>query len=116
LLGIDARWGLAGLTASAGMSAWVEFTLLRRALNRRVGWTGLDRKFLAQLWGMAILAAAIAFAIKFATPHTGPRLEALMVIPAFGAIYLGLAYALDLEEFRGFVGIVKRRFGVRASA
>jgi hypothetical protein len=65
---------------------------------------------------MAILAAVIAFAIKFAAPHTGPRLEALMVIPAFGAIYLGLAYALDLEEFRGFVGIVKRRFGVRASA
>jgi putative peptidoglycan lipid II flippase len=44
LLGIDARWGVAGLTASAGMSAWVEFTLLRRALNRRLGWTGLDRK------------------------------------------------------------------------
>jgi putative peptidoglycan lipid II flippase len=116
LIGIDLKWGVAGLTASAGMAAWVEFALLRRSLNRRIGWTGLDRKFLAQLWGMAILAAAIAFAIKFATPHSGPRLQALMVIPAFGAIYLGLAYALDLPEFRGFVGIVKRRFGVRASA
>ena len=39
-----------------------------------------------------------------------------MVIPAYGAIYLGLAYLLDLEEFRGFVGIVRRRFGVRASS
>jgi putative peptidoglycan lipid II flippase len=116
LIGIDQRWGVAGLTASAGMAAWVEFTLLRRGLNLRVGWTGLDRKFLSQLWGMAILAAAIAFAIKFVTPHAGPRLQALMVIPAFGAIYLGLAYLLDLPEFRGFIGIVKRRFGVRASA
>ncbi len=116
LIGIDQRWGVAGLTASAGMAAWVEFTLLRRALNRRVGWTGLDRKFLAQLWGMAILAGVIAFAIKFATPHAGPRIQALMVIPAFGAIYLGLAYALGLPEFRGFVGIVRRRFGVRASS
>ncbi|HLI78388.1 MAG TPA: murein biosynthesis integral membrane protein MurJ [Candidatus Binataceae bacterium] len=116
LLGIDQRWGVAGLTASAGMAAWVEFTLLRRALNQRVGWTGLDRKFLGQLWGMAILAATIAFAIKYWTPHTGPRLQALMVIPVFGAIYLGLAYLLDLPEFRGFLGIVKRRFGVRASA
>ena len=116
LIGIDQRWGVAGLTASAGMAAWVEFALLRRRLNQRVGWTGLDRKFLAQLWGMAILAAAIAFAIKFATPHAGPRLQALMVIPAFGAIYLGLAYLLDLPEFRGFVGIVRRRFGVRASS
>jgi len=116
LIGIDQRWGVAGLTASAGMAAWVEFALLRRSLNRRVGWTGLDRKFLAQLWGMAILAAAIAFAIKSATPHAGPRLQALMVIPAFGAIYLGLAYLLNLPEFRGFVGIVRRRFGVRASS
>ena len=116
LIGIDQRWGVAGLTASAGVAAWVEFALLRRALNRRVGWTGLDRKFLAQLWGMAFLAGAIAFAIKFATPHAGPRLQALMVIPAFGIIYLGLAYALGLPEFRGFVGIVRRRFGARASS
>ncbi len=116
MIGIDQRWGVAGLTASAGIAAWVEFTLLRRALNQRVGWTGLDRTFLAQLWGMALLAAAIAFAIKFATPHAGPRVQALMVIPAFGAIYLGLAYMLDLPEFRGFVGMVRRRFGVRASS
>ncbi len=116
LIGIDSRWGVAGLTASAGIAAWVEFALLRRSLNHRVGWTGLDRKFLAQLWGMAFLAATIAFAIKFATPHVGPRLQALMVIPVFGAIYLGLAYALGLPEFRGFVGILRRRFGVRASS
>jgi putative peptidoglycan lipid II flippase len=116
LIGVDQRWGVAGLTASAGMAAWVEFTLLRRALNQRVGWTGLDRKFLVQLWGMAVLAATFAFAIKFATPHAGPRFEALLVIPVFGAIYLGLAYLLDLPEFRGFVGIVKRRLGVRASS
>jgi hypothetical protein len=65
---------------------------------------------------MAILAAAIAFAIKFATPHSGPRMQALMVVPAFGAIYLSLAYAVDLPEFRGFIGIVNRRFGGLASA
>jgi putative peptidoglycan lipid II flippase len=98
------------------MAAWVEFTLLRRSLNGRIGWTGLDRKFLAQLWGMAIFAAVVGFAIKFVTPHAGPRLQALMVIPAFGTIYLGLAYLWDLPEFRGFVGIVKRRFSVPASS
>jgi hypothetical protein len=65
---------------------------------------------------MAFLAAVIAFAIKSATPHAGPRLQALMVIPAFGAVYLGLAYLLELPEFRGFVGIVRRRLGVRASS
>lgn len=116
LIGIHQRWGVAGLTASAGIAGWVEFALLRWKLNQRVGWTGLDRKFLAQLWGMAFLAAAIAFAIKFSTSHAGPRLQALMVIPAFGTIYLGLAFMLDLPEFRVFVGMVRRRFGVRASS
>jgi len=116
LIGIDQRWGVAGLTASAGIAAWVEFSLLRWKLNQRIGWTGLDRKFLAQLWGMALLAAAIAFAIKCATPHAGPRIQGLIVIPTFGAIYLVLAYLLDLPEFRGFVGIVRRRLGVRASS
>ncbi|MFL5514600.1 MAG: murein biosynthesis integral membrane protein MurJ, partial [Gemmatimonadales bacterium] len=34
-LGIDPRWGAAGLTASAGIAGWIEFLLLRRTLNRR---------------------------------------------------------------------------------
>ena len=33
-LGVEPRWGAAGLTASAGIAGWVEFLLLRRALNR----------------------------------------------------------------------------------
>src|SRR5262249_9938956 len=32
-VGIEQRWGVAGLTASAGIAGWVEFTLLRRGLN-----------------------------------------------------------------------------------
>ncbi len=30
------KFGVAGLTASAGVAGWVEFTLLRRTLNRRI--------------------------------------------------------------------------------
>ena len=40
LLGIDPRWGVAGLTLSAGMAGWVEFALLRRALQARIGAVG----------------------------------------------------------------------------
>ena len=40
-LGIDPRWGAAGLTASAGVAGWIEFALLRASLNRRIGRTGL---------------------------------------------------------------------------
>ena len=56
-LGIDSRWGVAGLTISAGISSWIEFTLLRRTLNRRIGATGLSSTYLAKGWGAALVAA-----------------------------------------------------------
>ncbi len=42
-IGIAPRWGTAGLTTSAGISAWVELALLRGALRRRIGATRRDR-------------------------------------------------------------------------
>ena len=36
-LGIDPRWGAAGLTASAGIAGWVEFACCAAPLNRRIG-------------------------------------------------------------------------------
>ena len=46
-------WGAAGLTASAGIAGWVEFALLRRTLNRRIGTTGLPVSLTARLWTSA---------------------------------------------------------------
>ncbi len=111
MLGIAQKWGVAALTGSAGLAGWVEFSLLRWKLNQRIGWTGLQRKFLVQLWAMALTAALAAFAAKFYTAWMGPRLEAIIVLPIFGAIYLGMGYLLDMPEFRGMVGIIRRRLG-----
>ena len=58
LLGIDPLLGVVGLTASAGVAGWVEFTLLRRTLNRRIGMTGLPASLVARLWISATLGAA----------------------------------------------------------
>jgi putative peptidoglycan lipid II flippase len=99
MIGIERRWGVAGLTISAGVAAWVEFSMLRWYLNRRIGMTGLDRRYLAHLWLMAVTAAAAAVAVKFAI-HAGPRLTALAVIPAYGAVYLGLAHYTGVPELR----------------
>ena len=38
------RWGVAGLTASAGIAGWVEFVLLRSRLGQRVGRAPLSRR------------------------------------------------------------------------
>ncbi len=45
-LGIDPKWGVVGLTGSASIAAWIEFVLLRRSLNRRIGRTGLPLGYL----------------------------------------------------------------------
>src|SRR3984885_12619033 len=37
LLGLDQRWGAAGLTVSAGIAGWVEFMMLRRGLQKVFG-------------------------------------------------------------------------------
>ncbi len=113
-LGIAQRWGAAGLTASGGFAAWVEFSLLRWKLNQRIGRTGLRRQFVAELWGIAAAASIAALAIKSFLPHAGPRLLALAVIPAYGAVYLGLAYWLDIPELRQITNFLLRRLGLGA--
>ncbi len=55
LLGIQPRWGVAGLTISAGIASWIEFVLLRRALIQRIGPSGLPVNFLAKLWAAALI-------------------------------------------------------------
>ncbi|HKV53455.1 MAG TPA: murein biosynthesis integral membrane protein MurJ [Candidatus Binataceae bacterium] len=111
-LGLARRWGVAGLSASAGVAAWVEFSLLRWKLNQRLGPSGLERSYLMRLWGMAIAAAIVALGIK-SSFHGGPRLTALAVIPAYGAVYLGLAYWLKMPELTRLAGYVFARLDRR---
>jgi putative peptidoglycan lipid II flippase len=111
-LGIDLKWGTAGLTASAGVSGWIEFVLLRRTLNRRIGSTGLPGGLVARLWAAAAAAAAAAWAIKLALPVNQPIVLAALVLAPYGLIYLGMTMALNVPEARTAL----RRFARRAKA
>jgi len=113
LLGIEARWGAAGLTISAGISSWVEFALLRRTLNGRIGHTGLPLDSLVKLWGAALLAASAGWAIRHFFGHHSPILVAVIVLVPYGIIYFAAILALGLDEARGFLQIVKRKFANR---
>jgi putative peptidoglycan lipid II flippase len=113
LLGIEARWGAAGLTISAGISSWVEFTLLRRSLNRRIGHTGLPLASLVRLWAAALVAAMAGWAIRHFLGQHSPILVAVAVLGPFGIIYFGALLALGLEEARGFLRSATARFAKR---
>jgi putative peptidoglycan lipid II flippase len=98
LLGIQPRWGVAGLTISAGISSWVEFVLLRRALVRRIGPSGLPVMFLAKLWGAAIIAAAGAWALHYVLGRRSPIPAAVVILGLYGAMYFGAALLFKLPE------------------
>jgi putative peptidoglycan lipid II flippase len=107
-LGIDMKWGVAGLTVSAGMSGWVEFALLRRALSRRIGTVSLPHRFLVTLWGSAFAAAALGYEVKklMGTAHPWPL--AMASLGVYGVVYFGATYALGVGECRAILNRVRK--------
>jgi putative peptidoglycan lipid II flippase len=107
-IGIEQRWGVAGLTASAGVAGWVEFTLLRRTLNRRIGSTGIAQTFVLKLWLAAALAAGAAWGVQMTLGQGGPVVQAAVVLTAYGAVYFGIAAALRIEELATITNRLRR--------
>jgi putative peptidoglycan lipid II flippase len=89
-LGVDTRWGMAGLTASAGLAGWVEFYLLRRGITPRIGQTGVRGRYVAALWAIAALCAAAAYGLKLVFPPGHAFIRAAAILPIYGALYLAL--------------------------
>ncbi len=107
-LGLDMRWSMGGLTGSAGVAGWVEFTLLRRTLNRRIGATGIPARLVAKLWSSAALAAAAAWAVRFAIGMRHPLTNGAAILAAFGLTYFAAAYLFRVEECAGAVRRILR--------
>lgn len=107
-LGLAPQWGAAGLTVSAGLAGWVEFVLLRRAVNRRIGRTAIPPRHLVTLWVSAALGAAAAWGVRLLVPRTNPVLAGALVITVFGATYFlstsvaGVEDAADIARRLGF--------------
>lgn len=113
LLGIAPRWGVAGLTISAGIASWVEFTLLQRGIRRRIGHVGVPLAFLAQVWMASLLGGAAARGLLIALGAHGPILLAFLVLGLYGLIFFAVSIALKLPEAQSIVGMLGRRFGVK---
>lgn len=111
VLGLERRWGVAGLTVAAGMAGWVEFALLRRTLNRRIGPTGLPTAVVLQLWAAATLGAAAAWGIKVALGPRHPILLAPLVLSPYGLLYVALTWCWRVPEALALLRRVTRILG-----
>jgi putative peptidoglycan lipid II flippase len=109
LLGLEPRWGAAGLTASAGLAGWVEFILLGRGLRARIGIVGLATRHLVRLWSAAAIAAGLAFGVRLLLPPTlSPVVRAGLILSPFGVGYLALSAALGFPEAQRLLRRVTR--------
>jgi putative peptidoglycan lipid II flippase len=99
-IGIPARWGVAAITVAAGLGAWIEFALLRRALAAKIGPLPWPSGLLPRLWGMAALAAAAGYGAKVLTLALHPVARGAVVFAVFGAVYLALTSLMRIPEAR----------------
>ena len=109
LLGLDRRLGAAGLTASAGIAGWVEFYLLRRKLDQRIGKTRLIPSRVVRLWIAALVGAAVPWIYKLVVERGAPvfsahenavrsKLMALVLLIVYGIVYLALTAVFGIPE------------------
>jgi putative peptidoglycan lipid II flippase len=119
--GVPVELGAVGITATTGFAAWLEYTLLRRALARRVGRTGVPVRRLAWFWGSALAAGVLGLLGKvwlthragpapsltrfwgwevLPAPALAPGWVALLVLPIFGGVYLGLTALGGASQLR----------------
>ena len=110
-LGIPGRWGVAGLTAASGIAGWLEFGLLRRALARRIGPTGIAPGYVALLYGAAAVAAGAGWLALVPFGDLHPVVRAMLVLGTFAAAYLFITIALGVPEARAFGGRLAGRLG-----
>lgn len=111
VLGYSPTWGAFGLTASAGLAAWIEFELLRRWLTRQIGPVPVPVRL-----GLGTLAASVAaggagYAAGELASAAGAAtwLAAVAAIAAFGAVYLGLMTLAGVPEAGAFTRRLRRR-------
>ncbi|HZE08020.1 MAG TPA: murein biosynthesis integral membrane protein MurJ [Gemmatimonadaceae bacterium] len=123
LLGIDPKLGAAGLTASAGIAGWVEFFLLRRELDTRIGRTRLVPSHMLRLWAAALFGAALPWAYKLIFDRSSPlfsthenavhsKFSAFGLLALYGVAYVGLTAALGIPEATNVLDRARRALRV----
>jgi hypothetical protein len=101
--------GPVGLAGGAALGAWVEWFWLRRRLGVALGGVGAGVGRIGRMFIAALFAAAVARWLAGQVAAFDPLPSAAIVAALYGAVYLGLAALLRLEEARALGSAVARR-------
>ncbi|MBA3464822.1 MAG: murein biosynthesis integral membrane protein MurJ [Deltaproteobacteria bacterium] len=110
-VGYGPEWGAFGLTASSGFAAWIELLLLERWLSKRIGKVAIPTRLAFGALGAAVLAGAAGFGAAYLAAELGWTgwKGALVAVPVFGAIYLGVMSVAKVPEATGFTRRLRRK-------
>ena len=86
----------------------VEFVLLRRGLNKKIGQTGLPSSYLLCGWAVALLAAGISRGLLMVIVQWPRLLMAVCVLGLYGLLYLAGTTLLQIPETQIFWNMLKR--------
>jgi putative peptidoglycan lipid II flippase len=109
LLGIDPKWGVAGLTLSAGIAGWIEFGLLRRSLTGRIGRPAFAMVLVGKLWLAALIAAAFGLVLWRASASLHPVLTGVIVLVPYCLAYLLLTRWMGISTAAEALRALRRR-------
>jgi len=112
-LGIEPRWGVAGITLASALAGWLEWWLLRRATIRRLGPVRMGGRVLGALVIAALAGALIAWGVRFALPPLPPVVRAIPVLGLFALSYGVVALALGVAPARRVYDALQRRIRAR---
>ena len=98
LLGIDPKWGVAGITIAAGLAGWLEFGLLRRALRKRLGAVDLEPRARLVMWGAALSAAALAWGARLINADAPMLVRTGLVLGIYGMTYWLVTWKAGIPE------------------
>ncbi|MGZ3694692.1 MAG: murein biosynthesis integral membrane protein MurJ [Bdellovibrionota bacterium] len=111
--GVDPKWGAVGLTASAGLSGWVEYLMLRHGIDGKIGKTRLNLNFLVQIWAVALASGLLARSVKWAIGEGHPLVFGTIVLTVFIVLYMGITAMIGMDQskriFKRAAGILGRK-------
>lgn len=107
--GIDAIWGAVFLSASSALMAWLEFSLLRRALRKKFGAKPhVAFSIYLKIFACAGIAVAAGYGLRAVLPPMHVILTAAICLTVVGVIYLGLTYFAGMSQATRLVQRFKR--------
>ena len=101
--------GSVGLAIGASIGAWLELWQLVRRLRRKFETVMLPWQAMGRMTATALAAAAPALVLWWILPEWHVALEAVVVVGAYGIVYLGASYLQKAPELESWGGKLFKR-------